>query len=110
MMEESNSSNSRYSAYREVEEMGFFAYSGADGDLFRKHGLAGWRLSLCAHVYKIQKKSEFWEKHGKNVWGTKFEVTPDDGERLDESQKKEFVDKVRELVENGGLEVEEQDS
>lgn len=96
------------SVHRKVEDMGFFAYSGADGTLFRKHGLAGWRLSLYSNCYRIQKKSEFWEKQGKTHWVTVFQIERDEDDQFTESQKKEFLDKVKELIENGELEEEKQ--
>jgi hypothetical protein len=34
------------SFYEELEKRKFWAYSGADGDLYRKHGLGGWRVQV----------------------------------------------------------------
>lgn len=93
----------RFSVYNEVEDRGFFFYSGADGDLCRKHGLAGWRLSLSVHSYRIQKKSE----HFRNSWNTVFRVESGEGHEYTREQKKRFLAKVDELIEEGALEVAE---
>lgn len=34
------------SLYKEVENRGFFCYSGEDGDLYRKQRFGGWRIQL----------------------------------------------------------------
>ena len=98
------------SVYSKVQDLGFFAYSGADGDLFRKNGLAGWRISLSPYSYRIQKKSEFWEKHGKTQWTTQFKVKSDEQDNFTREQKQAFLDKVEKLVENGELQEQEGDS
>lgn len=36
----------RVSLYTEVEKRKFFAYSGEDGDLYRKQRFGGWRIQL----------------------------------------------------------------
>ena len=88
-----------YSAYRAIEDMGFFCYSGADGDLYRKNGLAGWRISLSSLSYRIQKKGDLGN------WVTKHERENVDEERV----RREFVDTVRTFVETGELPDDDED-
>ena len=54
--------------YEELEKLGFFAYSGSDGDLYRKHGLGGWRISVYPSHVRIQQKGERWR--GVQYWDT----------------------------------------
>jgi len=49
--------------YDIVESFGFFCYSGEDGDLYRKHKLGGWRISIYPCHLTIEKKGEKWRGH-----------------------------------------------
>lgn len=89
----------RFSVYNALEERGFFAYSGEDGDLYRKHGLAGWRISVYPWSVRIQTK----HTDSLRKWATVYEVRNEDSKRLTKEQKKRFMGKVDELVEQGGL-------
>ena len=85
-----------------LQEHSFFPYSGEDGDLFRKHGLAGWRISVYGrYLVKIQKKGRRFK--GRRVWNTKrcWEVDPE--EELSDEQIAEFKATLAHLVEHGEL-------
>ena len=61
--------NTEFSPYESLPAKGFFAYSGADGDLYRSNKLGGWRVSIYPHGwYRIQKKGEKWR--GTQYWIT----------------------------------------
>jgi len=93
-----------------LQEHGFFPYSGADGDLFRKHGLAGWRVSVYGRYFiRIQKKGRPFK--GRNTWRTVRQWRTDKhvdytggklGE-LDAEAISDFEAELSKLVENGEL-------
>lgn len=98
-------------AFRPLADHGFFAYSGADGDLLRKHGLAGWRVSVHGrYLIKIQQKGRKFR--GRNTWKTveQWETAPqaDDeyhpelGE-LPMEAIEDFEESLAQLVEEGEL-------
>lgn len=98
-------------AFRVLADQGFFPYSGADGDLFRKHGVAGWRVSVGGrYLVRIQKKGP--KIHGRNTWNTKreFHTEPQAADRylqalgeLPPEAIEDFEEELTTLVENGEL-------
>lgn len=86
------------SVYEFLERLKFFAYSGEDGDLYRKYRLGGWRISVYwGSSVKIQRKGEKWR--GNQYWNTVREYTfPDDKKRLEQD--------LAELIKNKNLEEE----
>lgn len=85
-----------------LQEHGFFPYSGEDGDLFRKHGLAGWRVSVYGReLVRIQKNTGQWKGHYR--WTTVEEWGEIRGDELEEDAIREFEEKLEELVEEGEL-------
>jgi len=90
---------------RVLEEHGFFPYSGSDGDLFRKNGLAGWRVRVDFDSVSIQKKGDCWG--GKQRWNTVEEFGDSDNpssDRLTKEEKREFEEALDYLVEHDDLE------
>ncbi len=79
-----------------VKDLGFFAYSGADGDLFRKHGLAGWRISFNSLNTRIQEKQRIFT--GDEDWVTIREFNGEDEVVADA-----VLGAVKELIEKGTL-------
>lgn len=100
--------------FRVLSDLGFYPYSGEDGDLFRKHGLAGWRVSVHGrHSLRIQKKGRIHK--GRAQWNTKREWTtpedenglPDRDAELDMDVIAEFEESLKTLIEQGTLEHDE---
>lgn len=92
------------SPFAPLQRHGFFPYSGADGDLFRKHGLAGWRVSVYGrHSICIQRKSE-WRK---NKWLHVREWRTEYGGQLPQEDIDEFDEALEKLVETGELDSDE---
>lgn len=103
MTEWSDSEFEDGTAFAVLQEYGFFPYSGADGDLFRKHGLAGWRVSVYGrYLIRIQKKGR--RVHGRNTWRTQREWRTDRDQELDAEAIDEFETALATLVETGELE------
>jgi hypothetical protein len=77
------------SFYQALEDLGFFAYSGEDGDLYRKHGLGGWRVQVYWGTdLAIQKKVHDWA--GKRwITGADFDQTHEE----DKAKVMKFVEK-----------------
>lgn len=76
-----------------LKDHGFFPYSGADGDLFRKNGFAGWRVSVYGRYYvRIQKKND------RGTWVTQEQWENDNHEQLTSEQLAEFDAELEELV------------
>lgn len=73
-----------------LAEHGFFAYSGADGDLFRQNGLAGWRIRYYSGWITIQKKGDMWG--GVQQWNTEYEI----GKRENFHNNKDLTDQDKE--------------
>jgi hypothetical protein len=104
------------SAHRVLEKHGFFAYSGGDGDLYRKQGLAGWRVSVHGnHAIRIDKKGRPLD--GRNTWTTirEWRTEPDAAEgytpiedvgELPPEAIEDFEEDLIQLVEDGELPVE----
>lgn len=91
------------SPFKPLAKHSFFAYSGADGDLLRKNGLPGWRVSVYGrYSVRIQRKGDYWA--GTQYWNTvkKWEVAI--GDSLSEEQLEEFENALDTLVERGDLE------
>jgi hypothetical protein len=98
-------------AFRVLADQGFFPYSGADGDLFRKQGVAGWRVSVHGrYLVRIQKKGRPYK--GRNTWNTKreFHTGPQAADRhlqalgdLPPEAIEDFEEELTTLVENGEL-------
>ncbi|MDR5657658.1 hypothetical protein RH831_10770 [Halodesulfurarchaeum sp. HSR-GB] len=83
-----------------LDQFSFFPYSGSDGDLFRKNGLAGWRVSVYGNwMIKIQKK----RRPEIGGWATKrrWEVGLD--EELPKEYIEDFESVLETLVETGEL-------
>lgn len=55
----------------------FFAYSGDDGDLYRKNGLKGYRISVYPDSITIESKAEKWRGH--QYWDTIEHFDVEDG-------------------------------
>lgn len=90
-----------------LADYGFFAYSGEDGDLLRKHGLPGWRVSVYGrYLVRIQKNGRYWRGH--QYWNTKREWRVPQGEELDEEAIEEFDARLGYLIEHGELPEETQ--
>ena len=81
-----------------LSELGFFPYSGADGDLFRKHGLAGWRISVYGRsLIQIQEKGRRFR--GRNTWNTRQRWEADDSEeQLNKKAISEFKRDLAHLI------------
>jgi hypothetical protein len=104
------------SAHRVLKKHGFFAYSGDDGDLYRKHGVAGWRVSVHGnHAIRIDKKGR--PVNGRNTWTAirEWRTEPDaaDGHtpiedvgELPPEAIEDFEVDLIQLVEDGELPVE----
>lgn len=103
----------RDSIFGVLDAYGFFPYSGADGDLFRMQGLAGWRVSVYGRYYvRIQKKGRPFR--GRNTWRTARvfhteahanddpDVIDELGE-LDAEAIQAFEDELSTLVDEGEL-------
>lgn len=91
------------SPFKPLANFNFFAYSGSDGDLFRKHGIAGWRVSVHGrHRVRIQEKGDYWK--GTQYWNTVREWEVDFEESLSVEQIGEIEESLAELVENETLE------
>ena len=87
-----------------LQEAGFFPYSGADGDLYRKQGLPGWRLSVYGRWHiRIQRKTGTYR--GRNQWGTRrrWQTDPDTQGDLDAEEIDAFRSALTTLVETGDL-------
>lgn len=84
--------NRKVSPHDVLRELGFFAYSGEDGDLYRKHGMGGWRVSIYGWgSYRIQQRSkERWD--GRNIWTTK--------KLFRASEEEEFAEFMAKFVES----------
>lgn len=93
---------SRYSTFDLYEKLGFFAYSGEDGDLFRKQGLGGWRISDygCSYV-RIQTKGERWK--GIQYWNTERSYGDTDQDGLTREQYQNLKFDLSYLVKHGRL-------
>jgi len=90
------------SAHDALDEVGFFAYSGADGDLYRKNGVAGWRVSVHGrNSVRIQKKGRKFR--GRNTWNTKQEWEVEHGNELSPSDLREIRNALLHLEEHGEL-------
>ena len=86
----------------ELQTRSFFPYNGEDGDLFRKHGVAGWRVSVYGtYLVRIQKKTG--RRKGRNHWTTteQWEVDPEDD--LPREQIQDFAAALDSLIEHGDL-------
>lgn len=83
-----------------LDRFSFFPYSGSDGDLYRKHGLAGWRVSVYLNcLVKIQKK----RRPEIGGWATKRRWEVEWGEDLPPEDIEEFESVLETLVETGEL-------
>jgi len=81
--------------YDALEDLGFYAYSGEDGDLYRKHGLKGWRISVYwGSSVSIQRRS------GYRDWET---VRHYGGYEYNEAEIKAAIQDVKTLIEKGRL-------
>ena len=50
-----------YDLYGSIQNRGFFAYSGEDGDLFRKQRFGGWRVQIYWGTnLRVQRKVKDW--------------------------------------------------
>jgi len=77
------------SFYQALENLGFFAYSGEDGDLYRKHGLGGWRVQVYWGTdLAIHKKVHDWAG---TRWITGADFDKTHGE--DKAKVMEFVER-----------------
>lgn len=89
-----------------LSELGFFPYSGADGDLFRKHGLAGWRVSVYGRtLIQIQEKGRRFR--GRNTWNTRRRWEADNEEQLNQKTIAEFKQELAYLVDHSELKPQE---
>lgn len=85
-----------------LQQLKIFPYSGADGDLFRKNGLPGWRISTYKGYVRIQKKEEVWR--GIQYWDTvKTYGNPDNDTHIPISQEEyeRFKGDLLNLIDNG---------
>ena len=81
--------------YDALEDLGFYAYSGEDGDLYRKHGLKGWRISVYfGHYVEIQRRD------GSRRWRT-VRYYGDNG--YNEAELQAAIQDIKTLVEKGRL-------
>lgn len=90
-----------------LQEAGFFPYSGADGDLYRKPGLPGWRVSVYGRWHiRIQRKTGTYR--GRNQWGTRqsWQTNPDTPDDLGAEEIDAFRSALTTLIETGDLELE----
>ena len=77
------------SYYQALEDLGFFAYSGEDGDLYRKQGLGGWRVQVYWGTdLAIHKKVHDWAG---TRWITGADFDKTHGE--DKAKVMEFVER-----------------
>lgn len=98
------------SAFDTLQKHGFFAYSGADGDLFRRNGTAGWRVSVRGgHSIRVQEKTA--EYPDGNVWATRRAWVTENSANFDQplgdlpqEALDEFTDVIETLVEEGEIE------
>lgn len=87
-----------------LQDAGFFPYSGADGDLYRKHGLPGWRVSVYGRrLIRIQEKTGVYQ--GRNQWATRrrWETDPDTEDDLPPVDIQAFRMTLTTLLENGTI-------
>ena len=99
------------SAFDILQEYGFFAYSGADGDLFRRNGTAGWRVSVHGrHHIRVQERTATYSD-GSPAWGTRREWQTESSANfncplgeLPQEALDEFADVIETLVETGEIE------
>jgi len=88
--------------FRVLADLGFFPYSGADGDLFRKQGLAGWRVSVYGRsLVRIQQKGRKFR--GRNTWNTRRRWEAEDDKQLSQEAITEFKDELSHLINHGEL-------
>lgn len=87
-----------------LQDTGFFPYSGADGDLYRKHGLPGWRVSVYGRrLIRIQEKTGVYQ--GRNQWATRrrWETDPDSEDDLPPVDIQAFRKTLTTLLEDGTI-------
>ena len=78
----------RTSTHDLYRRYGFFAYSGNDGDLFRKQGLKGWRISDYWGSYvRIQWKEPNWKWITIKEYGNFEELTDEEYNQLENDIK-----------------------
>lgn len=90
--------------YQALQDLGFFAYSGEDGDLYRKNGLKGWRVQVYwGALVRIQQKGVYFP----DKWATirKFGIRQPDDTLIPEHE--EALEAVKELIEKGTLDPQE---
>lgn len=94
------------SPFNVLSELGFFPYSGADGDLLRKHGLAGWRVSVYGQtLVKIQEKGRPFR--GRNTWNTRRRWEANENEeQLSREAISEFRQELAHLIDHNELKAE----
>lgn len=88
-----------------LQDVGFFPYSGADGDLYRKHGLPGWRASVYGRwLIRIQERTG--SHRGRPQWATHrdWQTDPETDDDLSASDLEAFRVALSTLVETGNME------
>lgn len=89
--------------YQGLENLGFYAYSGADGDLYRKNGLTGWRIQVYwGALVRIQQKGVSRAFPDKWVTIRDYGIKNPDNSLIPEHDK--ALEAIKELMEKGTLE------